>query len=120
MFGASLLSGLFDECVGLVREWQPKQKYPNESKYRDDLMDFLHEGLNKSDTLLFGNRDVKIKKEEGRGLCDIGIGNRQVGIELKKDLKSKSQINRLQDQIEDYEEYYEEGIIVVLAYCKIL
>lgn len=115
MFRNSLLSGLFDECVGLVRKWQPSQKYSNESKYRDDLMDFLHERLNKSDTLLFVNRDVRIKKEDGRGLCDIGIGNSQVGIELKKDLKSKSQINRLQGQIEDYEEYYGEGVIVVLV-----
>ena len=36
-----------------------------------------------------------MRKEDGRGLCDIAVGNKKVGIELKKDLKSKSQINRL-------------------------
>ncbi len=111
MFGTSL----FDECVELINRWKPKQKYPNESKYRDDLMDFLYKRLNKSGDILFGNRNVKLKKEASRSLCDIGVGNHQVGIELKKDLKSKSQINRLQGQIEDYEEDYKEGVIVVLV-----
>ncbi|NMB66707.1 hypothetical protein GYA25_01450 [Candidatus Woesearchaeota archaeon] len=111
MFG----NGLFDECIELISRWQPKQKYPNELKYRDDLMNFLHEKLNNSHDMFSGNRQVLVKKEDGRGLCDIAVGNRKVGIELKKDLKSKTQINRLQGQIEDYEDDYSEGVIVVLV-----
>ncbi len=112
MFGMDL----FDECIGLIDRWKPKQKYPKELKYRNDLMDFLQEKLNNSNDILFGNRrNVLVKKEDGRGLCDIAVGNRRVGIELKKDLKTKSQINRLQGQIDDYEEDYQEGVIVVLV-----
>lgn len=107
--------GLFDECITLINEWKPKQKYPNELKYRDDLMSFLYEKFNNSNNFFSGNRNVLVKKEDGRGLCDIAIGNRLVGIELKKDLKSKTQINRLQGQIEDYEDDYSEGVIVVLV-----
>lgn len=111
MFGLTL----FDECVNLINHWVPKQKYPNELKYRDDLMDFLYGKLNKSGDVLSESRNVKLKKEASRSLCDIGVGDQQVGIELKKDLKSKSQINRLQGQIEDYEDDYKEGVIVVLV-----
>ncbi len=111
MFGTSL----FDECMELINRWQPKQKYPTELKYRDDLMNFLQDKLNHSNNMFSRNRNVLVKKEDGRGLCDIAVGNRKVGIELKKDLKSKSQINRLQGQIDDYEEDYQEGIIVVLV-----
>ncbi len=111
MFGTNL----FEECVDLINHWSPQQEYSNELKYRDDLMDFLYEKLNKCGDILSGNRNVKLKKEASRSLCDIGVGNQQVGIELKKDLKSKSQINRLQGQIEDYEDDYKEGVIVVLV-----
>jgi hypothetical protein len=107
--------GLFDEVVEIINQWKPRQKYPNELKYRDDLMNFIHNKLNNSGNMLFGSRNVLIRKEDGRGLCDIAVGNRKVGIELKKDLKSKSQINRLQGQIDDYEDDYEEGVIVVLV-----
>jgi len=111
MFG----KGLFDECLDLVRKWKPKREYPNELKYRDDLMDFLHDNLNQSNNPFSEKRNIRIKKEASRSLCDIGIGNSQIGIELKKDLKTKSQINRLQGQIEDYEDDYNEGVIVVLV-----
>jgi len=111
MFGMNL----FDECIDLINKWQPKQKYSKELNYRDDLMDFLQERLNNFKDMFSGNRNVLVKKEDGRGLCDIAVGNRRVGIELKKDLKSKSQINRLQGQIDDYEDDYQEGVIVVLV-----
>lgn len=107
--------GLFDEVFEIITQWKPQKKYPNELKYRDDLMNFIHNKLNNSGNILFGSRNVLVRKEDGRGLCDIAVGNRKVGIELKKDLKSKSQINRLQGQIDDYEEEYEEGVIVVLV-----
>lgn len=114
MFGA----GLFDRCVEIIKQWEPKKKYSKEPDYRDDLMDFLNDKLNSSGGPILGsldNRTIKIKREASRSLCDIGVGNNQVGIELKRNLKSKSQINRLQGQIEDYENDYKEGVIVVLV-----
>jgi len=111
MFGMSL----FYEVFEIIKQWKPQQKYSNELEYRNDLMDFIYNKLNYSGNIFFGNRSILVRKEDGRGLCDIAVGNRQVGIELKKDLKSKSQINRLQGQIDDYEDDYKEGIIIVLV-----
>jgi len=105
MFRASL----FQECVGLVNRWIPKEKYHTHDEYKKDLMDFLHNNF------LYKNLNVQINKEANRSLCDIAVGHHQVGIELKRDLKSKSQIDRLMGQLERYEDEYTEGIIIVLV-----
>ena len=99
---------LFEECVEIVDIWKPKKEYPKEELYRDDLIDFLFDKLNEEE-------HVKVVKEAGRGLCDIAVGNKRVGIELKRNLKNKSEMNRLQGQVDDYEDEYEEGIIIVLV-----
>jgi len=73
---------LFDECVSIIGRWNPKKEYSKETEYRDDLMNFLNSELNKP--TMFGNRNIQLVKEASRSLCDIGVGNRKVGIELKK------------------------------------
>jgi len=112
-----MFESLFDECIDVINDWKPKQKYPKETDYRNDLMNFLLDELEEqSSGIDFGApENIKVTKEDGRGLCDIAVGHKQVGIELKKDLKSKSQMNRLQGQMDDYEDDYEEGVIVVLV-----
>ena len=52
------------------------------------------------------------RKESGRHLADIGIGDR-VGIELKKDLHSKAETYRLIGQLASFLRDYKYGIIVV-------
>jgi hypothetical protein len=100
---------LYEEIYALIKEWEPKEIYDKESEYRDDLLDFLKDELNDSDN--FGH--ISIKKEDGRGLCDIGV-NRQIGIELKLDLDKKSKANRLVGQIIEFKHDYPTGIIVLL------
>ena len=51
-------------------------------------------------------------KDKGRHLADIGIGNR-VGIELKKDLHKKSEVDRLIGQLTTFLSDYKYGVIVV-------
>lgn len=53
-----------------------------------------------------------IKKEARRSLANIGIDDEK-GIELKQNLKRKSQINRLVGQIVDYLDMYSYVIIVL-------
>ncbi|GEM_PF-1422432 len=114
---------LFDECIDIIKQWQPKKAYSRELQYRDDLRDFLYENLNNPNRRsgLWGGSIFNeterglVKKEDGRGLCDIAIGEKKVGIELKKDIKSKSQIDRLYGQIIRYKKEYTEGIIIVLV-----
>jgi hypothetical protein len=96
---------LYEKVCRLIQEWEPEEIYDVENEFRDDLLDFLDENLNSS--------DVSIKKEDGRGLCDIGI-NRQIGIELKLDMVKKAEANRLVGQILDYIDEYPTGIIILL------
>jgi len=110
--------GLFDEVVKIINQWRPQKKYPNETKYRDDLMNFIHDRLNDPrKNMFFGRRNVLVRKEDSRSLCDIAV-ERSVGIELKfgKNGKiSKKEIDRLHGQIGGYRKEYSEGIIVVLV-----
>ena len=59
------------------------------------------------------SRHISIKKEDGRGLADIGI-NRQIGIELKLDLARKADANRLVGQIAEFADDYPIGLIILL------
>mgnify|MGYP006309255153 CR=1 FL=1 len=55
-------NGLFEKCVRLINEWEPKKEYPKEEKYRDDLRLFLMKNLNKQEQDLFSNqRDINVK-----------------------------------------------------------
>jgi len=114
MFG----NNLFDECVAIIKAWKLKQQYPDEKYYKKELLNLLQEKLNEQTSSMFSQKQhFNIRDESGRSLCDIGI-NRKVGIELKKGKNGKipkTEINRLQGQIEDYELDYPEGVIVVLV-----
>jgi hypothetical protein len=101
---------LYNEIYALAKEWKPEEIYETEPEYRDDLLDFLKDELTDSGS---DSGHISIKKEDGRGLCDIGV-NRQIGIELKLDLDKKSKANRLVGQIHEYKYDYPTGIIVLL------
>ncbi|MCJ7614514.1 hypothetical protein MUO71_07125 [Candidatus Bathyarchaeota archaeon] len=111
---------LFDEVLQTINNWKPKTQYPTENKYRDDLLKFLRKTLNPSGNCVFRSpiwssdfyEQPLIKKEAGRSLADIGIDNK-IGIELKRNLKRKSQINRLVGQVVDYLGGYSYAIIVL-------
>ena len=85
-----------------IKNWQPKQKYNSENEFREDLFKFLSSKAEK----------YPPQKESGRHLADIGIGNR-VGIELKKDLHKKSEVDRLIGQLTTFLSDYKYGVIVV-------
>jgi len=112
MFGMNL----FDECVELIKQWKPQQKYSTEEDYKKDLRDFLFKSLNR-ESPFYGKRSINVKEEVGRSLCDIAIG-REVGIEIKfgKNGKIKQgEIDRLKGQVERHRIDYQGGIIVVLV-----
>ncbi|MBW2986380.1 hypothetical protein KY333_03340 [Candidatus Woesearchaeota archaeon] len=108
-----MLGQLFNKVLDLVESWEPQEKYPNEDKYRNDLMAFLREELSKP-SLLGMPQALKIRKESGRALADIAI-NEKIGIELKKDLKNQSQVDRLVGQIRRYKKGYNDIIIVLVG-----
>src|SRR6266850_5270022 len=107
------LSSLFDEVLNLVENWNPTRQYSSEQAYRDDLIGFLREQFARP-TLLGSQEQHSIQKEAGRSLADIGI-DRKVAIEIKYNLKAKSDADRLIGQIKGYLNDYDKGVIVVLC-----
>ena len=105
MFGS-----IFPEVLRIVERWDPK-KLTSEAKYRDDLLKLLRTELNKKDPFGMSEKH-SIRKESGRHLADIGINN-EVGIELKYNLNSKSKVDRLFGQIDDYLKGYSSMVIVL-------
>ena len=112
---------LVDDVLQTISDWNPKAEYPTETKYRDDLLEYLRESLNSGitgySTAIWGLEHSGfhcIKKEAGRSLADIGIDN-EIGIELKRNLRRKTQINRLVGQIVDYFVYGYSCVIIVLC-----
>jgi len=113
-----MLGGLFEDTIRIVKRWKPK-KFSNEKEYTNDLVDFLrYEFKGNHNSFEIGiQRRISVTKEDGRGLCDIAI-NKKIGIELKKDLKSKSEINRLVGQTVGYKKDYQDVIIVLVGDTK--
>jgi len=105
--------GLYDDVISIIDDWDSKD-YPNETAYRDDLLKFLRNELNKPNALGTQPERINLAKEDGRGLCDIAIDGR-IGIELKKDLLGKSEIDRLIGQVLHYKKQYEDIIIVLVG-----
>ena len=110
-----MFESLCDTVLGIVERWIPKKKYSKEIEYRDELAEFIRNELKRrQQDILFGTpKKHRVKKEAGRSHADIEI-DRNIGIELKRNLKGKTEMNRLSGQIIDYEEDYS-CIIVVLC-----
>ncbi|MDG7038686.1 MAG: hypothetical protein JRN37_05980 [Nitrososphaerota archaeon] len=106
MFNTGNQPSLFEYLKdNIAHLWQPNWNMKEERQYTADLMDFLDKHLKKTH---------RIRPEDGRGLADIGIDGK-IGIELKLDLHSKSEINRLTGQIQDYLEGYEQVMVLLLG-----
>lgn len=110
---------LYEDILETISNWNPKSQYSTERKYRDDLITFMRKNLNSEPlpprSAIWGIEHSGhhfIKKEAGRSLADIGIDD-EIGIELKRNLKQKSQINRLVGQVVDYLNGYSSVIIVL-------
>jgi len=106
-----MFGDLFSRVCRLVEDWQPRKKHKSEAGYRDDLLQYLRDDLNRPDPLGFSEKH-SIRKESGRHLADIGIDG-TVGIELKHNLKTKAETDRLFGQIDDYLKGYDSMIIVL-------
>lgn len=112
-----MFGDLYMDTNRIIENWNPKEKFSNENGYRDDLATFLIHKFNDTKNPFGLPNRTSVTKESGRGLCDIAI-DKKIGIELKKDLKSKSQIDRLMGQILEYKKDYRDIIIVLVGNSK--
>lgn len=103
---------LFDEVLSVVKNWEPKARYPTEAGYRDDLAKYLREELNRSGPFDIRQRRHKVKMEHGRSLAGIAV-DEKVGIELKKDLKTRPVVDRLSGQVRRFRNNYSDVIVVL-------
>lgn len=89
---------------GLIGKWRPKG-CTTEKDYERSLYDFLHEKL----------PDIQVTKQYaiGRVKADIVVGNKVI-IELKNNLQSPSDYNRLVGQLTAYKNW-SGGVIVILC-----
>jgi hypothetical protein len=103
-------SGLSDALVQALKEWRPPSS-EKEREYRDALYEYLRKIL---------PEDVPIEKEyRHRGTtCDLYLrwkgflGETEVFIELKRDLKKKGDFDRLAGQIQGLDP--ENNIVLVV------
>jgi len=104
----------FGDVVEAINRWKPS-RCVKENDYRDSLEKYLRQELNRSDSYsFFPEPKITIRKEAGRGLCDLEI-NRKLGIEIKKDLNTKSKVDRLCGQMNNYEREYKYIIVVLVG-----
>jgi len=83
---------LFYGLIELIRKWNPKV-YADEGKYQQDLYNYLKMLQNKGTI----KKERTIRREAGESRADLRVSN--VAIELKKNLESKSQRDRAENQI---------------------
>jgi hypothetical protein len=109
-----MFGNLCDDVLSIIKRWVPKRKYPKEPGYRDDLIEFIRSKLKRGQQNIFGIlEEHSVQKEAGRAHADIEI-DRNIGIELKRNLKGKSRIDELIGDLDLYEREYD-CIIVVLC-----
>ena len=99
---------LWKTVVGIIK------KYDDEKKYRDDLASFLRAELRKNPIRNLTGTPVKtvVLTEKGRDNVDIEINRNEIGIELKRNLKNKSDADRAIGQIYRYRKEYK-GVILL-------
>lgn len=87
----------------LINEWKPRA-CETEKDYQNSLYNFLEEKI----------PEKQITKEHGigRSKVDIAVG-KKVFIELKKDIKTTAQLQRLIGQLEIYKEDCDNMLLVV-------
>lgn len=102
----------FDSILQLVKDWQP-QVLPSELKYRDSLISHLRGRLRNAIQIepeyrhLGTTIDIYVKQSGFWGTSDVFI-------ELKRNLLSKGQLDRLVGQIESLKPQ-KNAIIVILC-----
>jgi hypothetical protein len=106
--------GLCTEVVRYVEDWIPERSYRSESKFQNDLQDYLDYRVNESGGVglgLRGSKQVPVKREHGSVNADVAVGE-EVGIEIKRNF-TNSKKHRLSGQITDYRKEY--SCVVVVA-----
>ncbi|WEL20886.1 hypothetical protein [Halorhabdus sp. BNX81] len=108
---------LFEDVLGIVEYWVPSKAYDHESKFQNELQEFLDVELNDSEDQgpmgieLGPSRDYVVDREHGQSRADIAVDD-TVGIEMKRNLSNSKAKRELRGQIEGYLDNYPFVIVV--------
>ncbi|MFC7133750.1 MULTISPECIES: hypothetical protein [Salinibaculum] len=103
----------YQTVLNLVDAWRPSQDYGHESKFQNELAEFLEEQLNEQsgggvlDMMAGGGGgggNHVVSRERGTSRGDVVVDD-IVGIEMKRHF-SNSQKRKLRGQLEDYADNY--------------
>jgi len=93
------------EVVAAIEEWTPSEAYDHESKFQNELQEYLDLRLNANGNVTPGvNKEIIVEREHGNVNGDVVV-NGDIGIEMKRDL-TNSQTKKLRGQIEEYQKEY--------------
>lgn len=91
--------------VSAIEDWTPSEAYNHESKFQNELQEYLDRRLNSgNDTMMGTSGDVVVEREHGNVNGDVVV-NSAIGIEMKRDL-TNGQTKKLRGQIEEYQKEY--------------
>jgi hypothetical protein len=99
------------DVVSAIEDWTPSEAYGHESKFQNELQEYLDKRLNSGGDMMLGaSDDVVVEREHGNVNGDVVV-NGEIGIEMKRDL-TNSQTKKLRGQIEEYQKEYSHVIPV--------
>ena len=103
--------------VSYIEEWTPSEDYGHESKFQNELQEYLDHQLNANNNTMmvaspesravFGMEaggDIVVEREHGNVNGDVVV-NDDIGVEMKRDL-TNSQTKKFRGQIEEYQKEY--------------
>ncbi|TKR27914.1 hypothetical protein [Natronomonas salsuginis] len=93
------------KVASAIEHWNPSKAYGHESKFQNELQEYLDQRLNEGSSMMFAEKnDIIVEREHGNVNGDVVV-NGSIGIELKRDLNN-SQTKKLRGQIEEYKKEY--------------
>jgi hypothetical protein len=101
---------LASEVSSAIQEWTPSKAYGHESKFQNELQEYLDKRLNLGGNMIGPDQDVVVEREHGNVNGDVVV-NGDIGVEMKRNLDN-SQTNTLRGQIENYQQEYTHVIAV--------
>lgn len=94
-----------------IEEWTPSEAHGHESKFQNELQEYLDKRLNAdSGMMMGGSKEIVVEREHGNINGDVVVDG-DIGIELKRNL-TNSQTNTLRGQIENYQKEYTHVIVL--------
>ena len=93
------------DVVSAIEEWTPSEAYDHESKFQNELQEYLDHRLNANNNMMHdAGKEIIVEREHGNVNGDVVV-NGNIGIEMKRDL-TNSQTKKLRGQIEEYKKEY--------------